>query len=182
MMRLTYAVGVEDYAAFSERMVAGPQMRSALWKQLALGALLWPLLVVAFFLVAGMWSDEPARVRVVVSVATIALLLGTLLMLVSALVYPSRVRKMARAMLGREPSESFLGRQELTVDAEGLTLEGGGVVSRYSWPAIRRLDETKDHLFIMTGRVHGLIIPKHGVEAEGLAALKSQVQAAIARS
>ncbi len=180
MTRLTYVVGVEDYAAFSERMVAGPQMRAKQWKQLALGALIWPLVTVAFFLVLD--TDRPIDVRVLVGVAVLAFLIGGLLMLVSFLIYPSRVRRMARAMLGSEPTESFLGTQELSIDAAGLTLEGGGVVSHYSWPAIKRLDETNGHLFIMTGRIHGIIVPKRDLDPQNLAELKRRVRDAIPAS
>jgi hypothetical protein len=53
------------------------------------------------------------------------------------------------------------------------------VSTHYTWPAIKRMDETATHMFLMSGKVHGIIIPKRGIDASALAALREMVQASI---
>lgn len=179
MVRLTYEVGVADYEGYSVRLVRGPTMRAYWWKHRASNLIAWPLLSAALLFVLSLSDEQPMSVKHIGGIAGIVFMIGVATLPIDAVVYPWWVRRMARKMVGDDPEEFFLGPQKLDAGSDGLTLVGGGVKTHYSWPAIKRLDETASHIFLMTGRVHGIIVPKRGLDAEALNSLRDTVRASI---
>lgn len=173
MVHLNYDVAVADYEAFNLNIVCGPGVRRQWWQQLAFSLIVWPALAGAYVAWDGGTPAEIARTAGLIFVLVLLFVGGAFAM------YPRRVRKLLRRMLGSEPRETFLGPQRLEVGPDGVALEGGGVKAHYAWSAIDGLDETAEHLFLMTGKVHGIIIPKRALDASDLARLSACVRASI---
>ena len=181
MVRLKYDVTVQDYEALSVRAHQAPTMRGHWWRHLAAQLAVWVLVYASLAAWIRTVTEEAfASVGEIVVALGVVALIVTACVFLSYLIHPWRVRRLARKMIGSDPQESFLGPQELDADAGGVTLEGGGVRAHYEWSAIKRLAETATHLFLMTGRIHGIIVPKRELDPSALTALRELVSASIA--
>lgn len=96
-------------------------------------------------------------------------------------VWPSSHRRAINAQLNRLAKEGDLGRlgeTVLTWDDEGLTEAATASRAIVGWEGVRRLEETAQHLFVFTGDLEALIVPKRAGPA--VADLVAVAQAKLA--
>ena len=139
MIRLSYDINVDDYLAYNVRLVCGPTMRP-FWSRYVMANLVaWPLVTAVLLFLLNPAADDAMGPRDIAVSAGIVFLILLVLLPISAFLYPRQVRRMTRKLVGSEPDEFFLGAQQLVADADGVTVEGGGVIARYGWRSIKRL-------------------------------------------
>jgi hypothetical protein len=74
-----------------------------------------------------------------------------------------RYRLKARVALERGPAQ-----RRLWLDDDGLHVASGDRSARVAWPAITRISETDDHVFVHTGEVAHVIPRRAGAGVAGL--------------
>jgi hypothetical protein len=181
MIRLEYDVTPADFEAFNLHVAYRPRLKAQRRRQAIAILVLFPLAVVAmglFFRGKG----GPDLVWFVLAQLAFGLVAAAAMILLSHLAYRRRLRAQVRSMLGRNPRESFLGKQQLEAGPEGVTIDSPLLRATYRWPAVVGAEETGAHLFVMLGEVYGIIIPKRGQDAAALAALRSTVAASARAS
>ena len=70
------------------------------------------------------------------------------------------VLRMQSAKMRPQNDGIILGQLELILENEGLRHRSARHESFFQWQAVRRIDETKNHIFIMVDRVAGIIVPR----------------------
>ena len=71
-----------------------------------------------------------------------------------------RVEKALRKMLAEGSNKQLLGEHELELTETGLVERTGYAETTYRWQAVERLGLTPDYIFIFTGAISGIIVPR----------------------
>jgi hypothetical protein len=74
-----------------------------------------------------------------------------------------RVEKALRKMLAEGSNKQLLGEHELELTETGLVERTGYAEVTFLWQAVERLGLTPDYIFIFTGAISGIIVPRAGV-------------------
>lgn len=182
MIRLKYEVTPEDFQAFNLHIAYRPRLRAQRRRQAVAILVLFPLAVVIIGQMFPRAGGGPDLIWYILAQLAFGIVAAAAMILLSHMAYRRRLRGVVRTMLGRNPRESFLGKQQLEAGPEGVTVESAHLRATYRWPAVVGAEETEAHLFIMLGEVYGIIVPKHGQDAAVLAALRSTVAASARAS
>lgn len=174
MLQFSYDVTVDDFEMLQVHVGWGDRIRKTWLKRAVLSLALWPALGALYLGIVGA-PESGVEVRTIIDIFAVLLVVTGLWLGVTYALHPRRIRRAVRLLLGSRPDEIFLGRQRLELNADGLVIEGIHSLSRYSWSAIQRVDETSNHVFIRVGEIIGIIIPKRGVDPNELVALKAFV-------
>lgn len=182
MIRLEYDVTLADFEAFNLQVAYRPRLKAQRRRQAIALLILFPLAVVVIGQMFPRARGGPDLVWYVAAQLAFGLVAAAAMILFSHMLYRRRLRGVVRSMLGRNPRESFLGKQQLEAGPEGVTVESAHLRATYRWPAVVGVEETDAHLFVMLGEVYGIIVPKRGQDAAALAALRSTVAASARAS
>lgn len=182
MIRLEYEVTPADFEAFNLQVAYRPRLKAQRRRQAITLLILFPLAVMTIGLLFPPPKGGPDLIWYILAQLAFGLVAAAAMILISHLVYRRRLRGVVRSMLGRNPRESFLGKQQLEAGPEGVTVESAHLRATYRWPAVVGIEETEAHLFVMLGEVYGIIVPKRGQDEAALAVLRSTVAASARAS
>ncbi|MBR0666764.1 YcxB family protein [Roseomonas hellenica] len=182
MIRLEYDVTPADFEAFNLHIAYQPRLRAQRRRQAIAILIFFPIVVMTIGLLFPPPKGGPDLIWYLAAQLGFGLVVAVAMILFSHLAFRRRLRAQVRTMLGRNPRESFLGKQQLEVGPEGVTIDSPLLRATYRWPAVVGAEETEAHLFIMLGEVYGIIVPKRGQDAAALAALRSTVAASARAS
>lgn len=96
-------------------------------------------------------------------------------------IWPATQRRAVDAQLNRLAKTGELGRLGATVltwDSDGLTESATASRAIVGWERVRRVEETAQHLFVFTGDLEALIVPKRA--GDGAAELGRIARARLA--
>lgn len=159
-MVLRFDTGVEEVLAFQRHFLKtdGPTRRTIRrWR------IVFPLLWLALVLFDTLAGEEPTdwlffSFMVAVSVAWFAFTPA----LITA-ISTNRLRKFYR----KPANSASFGPTEMTFTGKGIGIKRPDGISRIEWPAVERVDRTKEYFFIYTSSVTACIVPKKALtEAE----------------
>lgn len=156
MGRLEYSLTNDDYVAFNQYAAKHTPAIVAQSRRIrATGTLAAAVMAaVVFWLVSG-------------ELFTAALMTGAAAG-VMWFIWPSTQRRAVNAQLNRLAKAGDLGRLGATVltwDDDGLTETATASRAIVGWDHVRRVEETAQHLFVFTGDLEALIVPKRAGEA-----------------
>ena len=147
MNRLEYDLTNDDYVAFNERVArTAPGVVDQYRRIRMIGT-------VATAVAIGLLVREPVEALVM------AALVGTVMWFA----FVPIVRRSMRAQLRRLAKAGNLGRlgpTVLTWDPYGITESATDSEASVGWPRVTRIDETDDHLFVFTGDLEALVVPR----------------------
>ncbi len=98
-------------------------------------------------------------------------------------IWPSTQRRSVNAQLNRLAKAGELGRLGATVltwDADGLTEAATSSRALVGWDRVRRIEATAQHVFVFTGDLEALIVPKRA--GAGVAELVRFAQVRLTQS
>jgi hypothetical protein len=143
MVTIKRELEADDFRAFNAYVVRTVRGPGPVW----VGALFAVLLTAGYGAVValgGAW-DIPTSVASILAALVWAVIVG---------------RANARAV-APAPDGLLLEPSELIVSDEGLVDRGARAESLLRWPAVRQVVVTDRHIFIMSDRVLGLIVPRY---------------------
>lgn len=88
------------------------------------------------------------------------------IMLTSFVLYPFLLIFYRKVLVAEYCRVSFvsqpigMGESRLIVDADGVSMDSAGVMTRVAWPLIGQIVESESHVFLMYARLIGFIVPK----------------------
>ena len=174
MPSLSYTVTPDDFLAYmmfvGDKARYGQRYRHML---LLVGSLLLGLV-----LACGIWFGAfPVgdALSWLPAFAGFAVVVEAMLYATAGPIYRARVRQSVRQRLGASPSSTFLGPHRLDATPEALLSEGAQVRSTLAWDALRTVEETPDHLFLVLGASQALIVPKRDLPSADLRAFTAAV-------
>lgn len=176
MVTLAYDVAPADYEAFNLHWAMHPRLRARWRRQMIAMVLLVPWMPVLVLNVIDNGFRDIELVPDVLVPAGAALLVLAILIPISYAIYPWRVRRAVRTMLGRAPNEDFLGSKRLEATEQGLRLSGRASSASYDWSAVQGIEETASHLFVMLGSAIAIIVPKRGQADAVVDALRAAIR------
>lgn len=162
-MTITCELTKEDYRAFQRHVMF--RIRKLHWFYIAM---VTGLLLLTWF---GGKPEETVTEKIYLLVGTLVLfgVFGGLVMLIFWLI----------SRLGGARFQGPLGEHIFTLTPEGITESSSFGTVETKVAAIRRVDETAKHFFVISAAGLGHIIPKRGLTAtEALRELRAQVKAA----
>ncbi|WP_230169354.1 YcxB family protein [Roseomonas sp. CECT 9278] len=169
-------VTLPDIEAFNLHLAFSPRLRARWRRQLvAIYGLLLALCVVLNLLSFG-WGAFDWTVHLLVPVASVAVV-ALLLTPAAYALHRWNVRRVVRAMVGQPAREAALGRKRIEATARGIALGGAHSQSFYGWAAVTGLQETPDLLLVMLGETLAIVIPRRGIAAAQVDALRAMVRA-----
>ncbi|MGC3955001.1 MAG: YcxB family protein [Propionicimonas sp.] len=151
MGRLEYALTNDDYVAFNRfAATSAPAIVAQSRRVRVTGTLVTAVLaVVVFWLVSG-------------DLLTTALMTAVLAA-VMWFIWPATHQRAINTQLRRLAKAGELGRlghTVLTWDESGLTETAEASHARVGWERVRRVEESTRHLFLFTGDLEALIVPR----------------------
>ena len=178
MTSLTYTVTPDDYIAYNVHLAAKPHfVRRFRIRSLLSGAIFLVSIAVVLTLILGM-PDKGFPDWMPLFMGLVLLVEGVMWAAARPL-QRAQVRVAVRAQLGPAPSGTFLGPHRMEAASDALHSNGPMVRSIIAWPAVRTLEETPDHLFIVLGGAQSLIVPKRDLAPEALLAFKAAIEAGM---
>jgi hypothetical protein len=169
-MTLEFFVQKEDVVKLNEHLLArSPSQRAAVRNAQIASA--------SFVLVASIIAALVAQRWWVV-------LVGAALAAYSAAVTSRqtqlRVRKRMREFLNESPKEHWEGVQRVSATDDGIHISSKSGSGTIAWSLLERVDETESHLFLCTGGVNGVVVPRTRLESGDLAAFTKACRARAA--
>jgi len=164
-MNITCELAKEDYRAFQRHVMF--RIRKMHWLYIVM---VTGLLLLTWF---GGKPEETVTEKIYLLVGTLVLfgLFGSLMMLIFWLV----------GRLGGARFQGPLGEHVFTLTPDSITETSSFGTVETKVAAIRRVDETANHFFVISAAGLGHIIPKRGLSAtEALRELRDQVKSAKA--
>lgn len=148
-LRVEYEITPDDWAAFGEYHArTAPQMRRLVRRGVVQSML-------SILIVTGLFSALQHSLAYLAAGAVVAVFWGWY--------WPRQVIANVRAQMARKNRPCGQGMHVMESLPDGLHVKCEMGESRYTWPAIRRVITTSDHVFVMLDDVQGYVIPRKRV-------------------
>jgi hypothetical protein len=150
MIAFEFEADAADMAAFQAYVTAGIRraIRSPLY---------YAVLVLLAVIVGGLLSGA-ARVQFHRPTGIIVLLLGVLFWWIISRLYRTAVRPL--------PNGSLVGRRRIELDDEGVRQVAPLHDAKTRWAGVLSIAETPGHVFLMTDRLAGYVVPARAFAGE----------------
>ncbi|WP_251864497.1 YcxB family protein [Achromobacter sp. Marseille-Q4962] len=181
--RMVVDLTADDYAEFAVYVYKRPDLRNRRFRSHLRFAIVMIVVLFAYLAWQTWGPGGPDWGRMLPTYAEgLAVGLGILALLAAAYEFllPPLVRMNTRRMVSRQSDGMFLGRHQLDFGPEGIDDATGSASGRMEWDAIKRVEETPEHLYVLLGTQQGVIIPKRGQNEATLRAVREQMRAHVA--
>jgi hypothetical protein len=165
-----YTPTIEDYVAFNlYHLRHSPVARRAKWRAVVLmGFFVLLACAVVSYMTRSSWGTYVVQV-----------ILCALIVVYSAWRYDHNVAVHVRRHLREGRNAAQLSPHTVRIAADGIVEATTLNEATYRWPAIERVAESDDHLFIYIGAAQAIGIPKHRIESGDYAAFVARLHGTI---